>query len=442
MAQVVEQFVQNGFSEGSAIAKAELLGRCQAALGGSPPPLVFYVPGRIEILGKHTDYAGGRSLTCAVDRGFVVAVRPRSDSHVLAYACDLKQKAGFELTPEIRPPAAGWENYVMTVARRVARNFGEPLRGVDFAFASDLPSAGGMSSSSALVVATYLALNAANGLNERPVYQQNISTLEDLGGYLGTCENGQNFRKLVGDKGVGTFGGSEDHTAILCSKPGQLGLYTYNPVRLERRVDWPDEAAIIVGSSGVVAEKTAAAKEKYNRVSLLMSAIMETLRAQGWDKPTLAAAIGDDREAATCVQQILAKSRHPVFRPSELLVRFEQFAAEHQRIIPAAADAMATREWTNLSRLVEKSQVLAETGLGNQVPQTIHLTRSAAKLGAIAASAFGAGFGGSVWAMVAQSEVKPFIQQWQDDYVAAFPQNAPKATFFATAPVGGAARVV
>src|SRR5438093_10770078 len=40
----------------------------------------FHVPGRIEVLGKHTDYAGGRSLLCAVERGFVIAVGPRADS--------------------------------------------------------------------------------------------------------------------------------------------------------------------------------------------------------------------------------------------------------------------------------------------------------------------------------------------------------------------------
>ena len=76
-----------------------------------------------------------------------------------------------------------------------------------------------MSSSSAMVVAFFLALAKINRLSERPEYRENIHNQEDLAGYLATIENGQTFRKLAGDNGVGTFGGSEDHTAILCAKP-------------------------------------------------------------------------------------------------------------------------------------------------------------------------------------------------------------------------------
>lgn len=442
MQQVIARLVTHGHSERSALNKAELLGRCISELGGKMPAFAFFVPGRIEVLGKHTDYAGGRSLTCALDRGIMVAVNPRSDDHILAHACDLDQSAGFEFTPDLVVRPDGWANYVMTVARRLARNFPGPrgLHGADIAFASDLPHAGGMSSSSALVIATWLALNAANGFDRRPEYAKEIRVMEDLAGYLGTCENGQNFGSLAGDKGVGTFGGSEDHTAILCSRPGDLNLYTYNPVRLERRIPLPEDLALVIAVSGVRAQKTAEAKEQFNRLSLLTRAIMDTLAAQGWQKPTLAAAIGDDREAAACVSQILQTVRHPQFKPAELMERFGQFAQEHQQIIPRAVDALAAKDWTKLGILVEQSQALAESGLHNQVAETSALTRMARERKATAASAFGAGFGGSVWAMVNRDEASAFAKAWREAYVIAFPQYANACDVFVTAPVGGALR--
>jgi galactokinase len=433
---IVKKLQEMGVTERSALAKGELLGRCIAALGGRQPAFTFFVPGRLEFLGKHTDYCGGRSVVAAVDRGFVIAVRPCAGRHVIVHACDLNQRFGFDFSPELQPANNGWTNYVTTVAQRLASNFGAPLEGAEIAFASDLPQAAGMSSSSALLVGMYLALNAVNRFETREDYRSQIRRIEDLAGYLGTCENGQSFGTLRGAKGVGTFGGSEDHTAILCSQQDMLGVYTYAPVRLEQRVFWPREMALLIASSGVVAEKTAAAKDRYNRISLLARAVLEVLREGGWDKPTLAAAIGDDREAEQCARRIIAEARHPQYKSAELLARFEQFAMEHQKLIPAAIDAIGHKDWPALTEAVESSQNLAERNLGNQIPQTVALVRSARKLGAVAASAFGAGFGGSVWAMVPKDQAPGFSGQWAESYRQAFPAN--QGLVFQTGCVGGA----
>lgn len=79
----------------------------------------------------------------------------------------------------------------MTVARRVARNFTGPFCGGQIAFASDLPLAAGMSSSSALLVSVFLALSALNDLPGQDVYTKNIHRCEELAGYLASIENGQ-----------------------------------------------------------------------------------------------------------------------------------------------------------------------------------------------------------------------------------------------------------
>ncbi len=68
------------------------------------------------------------------------------------------------------------------------------------------------------MIAVFLAAAALNDLDQTVPFRAAIGSTTDLAGYLGTVENGQTFGPLAGDKGVGTFGGSEDHTAILCCR--------------------------------------------------------------------------------------------------------------------------------------------------------------------------------------------------------------------------------
>ena len=103
---------------------------------------------------------------------------------------------------------------------------------------------------------------------------------------------------------------------------------------------------------------------------------------------------------------------------------------------------MERRDWSALRALVERSQEEAEQALGNQVPETVHLVRSAHDVGALAASAFGAGFGGSVWALVQRSEAESFVNAWRRQYIATFPTIAPRASWFATRPAPPSVEVV
>jgi len=90
---------------------------------------------------------------------------------------------------------------------------------------------------------------------------------------------------------------------------------------------------------------------------------------------------------------------------------------------------------------VDRSQAGAERGLGNQVAETIQLQRSARRLGAVAASAFGAGFGGSVWAMVPRNQADRFLRDWSAGYLSEFPEHRRAAEFFTTTPGRSAAEL-
>src|SRR5438046_1615827 len=95
-----------------------------------------FVPGRIEVLGKHSDYAGGRSLLAATScGGVVVSALSGTNQTRVVNANPQFAKASFAVTPDLETPIGPWTNYPMTVARRLARNFGgdRKLQGVDIA---------------------------------------------------------------------------------------------------------------------------------------------------------------------------------------------------------------------------------------------------------------------------------------------------------------------
>ena len=423
-----------GLDENAAAARARLFAKVAEVLPVGDRQSAFFVPGRVEVLGKHTDYAGGRTVVMAAQRGFSLVATPRGDRCVRITDVEWGEAAEFELDADLMPSAGHWSNYPMTVARRIVENFPGVKTGADIAFASDLPPAAGMSSSSAMMIGMFLSLARVNRLPEREEFQREIKSLSDLAGYLGTVENGQSFGSLAGDRGVGTFGGSEDHTAILCGLSGALSQYSYCPVRFERSVAIPSGYRFAIGVSGVVAEKTGAAREKYNAASRRASALVELWQEKtGRKDPHLAAVL-----AATPNETInlaaLAKSSHrDDFNAKSLTSRLAQFITESEEIIPAAGDALERGDLEEFGRQVDRSQDYTERLLGNQVPETVYLAARARQLGAVAASAFGAGFGGSVWAMVEEDHMDAFLKLWGDDYRGKHPQNRELASFFSTA---------
>jgi galactokinase len=397
------------------------------------------VPGRIEFLGKHTDYAGGRSLVCATGQGISVTAREIGEPVLRISDLVSGQKAELALRPDLDIPRGEWVAYPATVVRRFVRDFGPLTTGLDLAFSSDLPQDAGLSSSGALIVSVALALADANRLQERSAWRNELPDREALAGYLGAVENGRGFGSFPADGGVGTQGGSQDHTAILCSRPGKLLQYGWIPVRLEREVPFPPDHVLAVAVSGVEAAKTREAMLFYNRLAEDAADLLAVWRERSArDDPTLFAALSSAPDARARLAGWL--DRHD--RRDALLARLKQFSEECFEIIPAVADALAQGNIAALGALVDRSQSGAEAGLRNQVPETIHLQRSARELGAVAASAFGAGFGGSVWAMVPQDLATAFLHAWLASYRNAFPSHTESARFLMTTVGSPAANVV
>jgi galactokinase len=425
-ASLAQALVEHGLQPSDHAGKVELfdliLGR-HTALNPSrrTEAHAWWVPGRLEVFGKHTDYAGGRTLVCAVPRGFAVIASARADGVV--NVVDARNDESLTLRPPFDEAFAGWRNYVRVVARRLSRNFPESALGADIVFASDLPRASGMSSSSALMISVAAVLARIGALERREEWTANIRSPLDVAGYYACIENGLSFGSLQGDSGVGTHGGSEDHAAILTGQPGRLSAFRFVPMRANATCRVPDEWRFVLAPSGVPSEKTGAAKEKYNRLSLGTRTLLEYWNRTEPRAESLGAALGSRPDALGRLREIVQSSATNDWTPGALMKRLDHFVREDERV-PDALAAFDQVDAPRLRELATGSQEDAETLLENQVPATADLARSAPGLGAIGACGFGAGFGGSVWALVKREDADAFASRWSSQAFVAVPGPA------------------
>ena len=408
----------------------------------SGAPRRYVVPGRVELVGKHVDYAGGRSLTCAADRAITAYARALDEPVIRVR--DFSRRGAVEVPlradAERVRGSARWGSYVVAVARRFARDFPRARRGVALQIDSDLPPSAGLSSSSAFVVAVASALADANAMDDDPAWRAVVGDPLARAEYFGAMETGAAYGPFPGDAGVGVRGGAQDHVAIVCARDGSVGQFSYRPARLERYVAWPEEYSIAIGVSGVTATKTGNAMRRYNRVSDSARALVHAWNAvTARDDATLADALASAPDAGERLQH-LAEQGAEEFSGDYLGPRFAQFREETEVVVPGVGDALRDRDFVTLGALVDRSMTLAEGALRNQVAETSFLVRAARAQGAPAASAFGAGFGGAVWAMIPTADAPAFLDAWSAAYLALFPQRGEHARWLVTRP-GGPARV-
>src|SRR5680860_749561 len=121
-----------------------------ARYGGEPR--LFRAPGRVNLIGEHTDYNDGFVLPMAIDREVVVAAAARGDRRVRAYSLDLDATVEFDLARPGPNRRGSWLDYLEGVAQALEAT-GVRLAGADLAIASDVPVGAGLSSSAALEVA-------------------------------------------------------------------------------------------------------------------------------------------------------------------------------------------------------------------------------------------------------------------------------------------------
>ena len=124
---------------------------------------VYASPGRINLIGEHTDYNGGFVFPGAIDKGMIAEIKPNGTGKVRAFSVDLNDYAEFGLNEEDAPKAS-WARYIFGVCRETIKRGGQ-IQGFDTVFAGDVPLGAGMSSSAALESTYAFALNDLFSLN-------------------------------------------------------------------------------------------------------------------------------------------------------------------------------------------------------------------------------------------------------------------------------------
>ena len=119
-------------------------------------PLIVRSPGRINLIGEHTDYNGGFVLPAAIDKSIYLGFAKNSSRNCRVFSLDFQEEMTFSL--DDLKPAKGWINFVMGVANAIQNN-GNRLEGFDCVFGGDIPIGAGLSSSAALENGVGFGLN-------------------------------------------------------------------------------------------------------------------------------------------------------------------------------------------------------------------------------------------------------------------------------------------
>ena len=129
---------------------------------GAKPEIAARAPGRVNIIGEHTDYNHGFVLPMAIERDTVIVARKRADSTLNAFAANLEETGQADVNHCVRNPEADWLDYVIGVAAELGK-LGKPITGADLMIAGDVPIGCGLSSSASLEMAALVMFEAFGG---------------------------------------------------------------------------------------------------------------------------------------------------------------------------------------------------------------------------------------------------------------------------------------
>ena len=341
-------------------------------------------PGRVNLIGEHTDYNDLPVLPMALQREVRIALRPRDDGIVrVANVLDEFEPVKFEIGPGIEEsPPGHWGNYVKAPANELARRFAI-WRGFDGVVMSDVPVASGLSSSSALVNAVGLALASINEVDLEPLVMADV--MADAERY------------------TGTRGGGMDQAISMGARAGSAALINFAPLRL-RHVAVPADWCFVVADTGVRAEKSGAARNAYN---LRRAECEEALEAVG----TELVRRGMVRSIPKRYPALLKAAGHEgaldlgdAVLSGNLARRYRHVVSETRRVRDAR-EALVSADPMAFGDLMDASHGSLRTDYHVSSSELDELAALAKEGGAAGARLTGAGFGGCIVALAGRNTV-------------------------------------
>ncbi len=366
--------------------------------GGSPSIRVI-APGRVNLIGEHTDYNGLPVFPMAIQRRIYMAIRPHPGRTVRAVNADSRYPVReFEVSDAIEPGDPGdWGNYLKAAAQKLAALHG-PLSGFDAVVDGDVPPSAGLSSSSALVVASALALMAANHI---PLEREALMPL------LADAEHY-----------VGTRGGGMDQAISLGGQRGMAVKIDFDPLSLTH-APVPTDWQFIIAHSLVTAEKSGRVREQYN------ARPRECREALVWMSRRLGIAGARDYRALVnrFSPEELTEAAQGLDSP--LRQRFLHVIWENHRV-ERALEAMRHSDGAGFGALMNSSHASLRDEFAVSCPALDTLVAAAVESGAWGARLTGAGFGGCAILLVSRGQAPALTERLE----ARFYHSRPERTSF------------
>ncbi|WPB74119.1 galactokinase [Archangium violaceum] len=344
---------------------------------GAAPTAVVRSPGRVNLIGEHTDYNDGFVLPIAIDREVWIALRPRDDRRVVVHSLDYDASLSFELG-QLSHTGTDWSEYVKGVAWAL-QEAGHTLRGLEAVMTGNVPRGAGLSSSAAVELAMERAFATVSGLQWKP------SEMALLG-------------QRVENKWIGVNSGIMDQMIVAGGRENHALLIDCRSLELQP-VPVPAGAVVVVLDTGT-------------RRGLVDSAYNE--RRSQCEEAARFFGVKALRDVDSRTLSARQNELDPLVRR-----RARHVITENERTLQAA-EAMRASDLTLLGKLMDASHdsLRDDFEVTNDALNAI-VSLARAQPGCFGARMTGAGFGGCAVALVTPEQTDAFVRAIHEKYTQA-----------------------
>ena len=362
----------------------DVLNTFSRLFGDGEAPRLFFAPGRVNLIGEHTDYNGGHVFPCALTLGTYCAARRRGDGALRLFSLNFPD-AGLvetEIGRETPLPGGCWANYPLGVVRALAAAGHAVPCGADMVFCGDIPAGAGLSSSAALEVLTGTALNALYGLALSPVEIARIGQAAENTFVGVSCGIMDQFASAMG---------KADHAVYLDTETLE---YAYAPLNL-------GSARILLVNSGVRHSLAASAyNQRRTECAAALSELQKALPVRSLGAITPA----EFESHAALISDPVCRSRarHAVYENARTAQAFR---------------ALQNGDLAEFGRLMNASHISLRDDYAVSCPELDALTEIAWSCpGVFGSRMTGGGFGGCTVSIVDADALERFSETVREEY--------------------------